>query len=92
MSAVARVHDFDLLIKSSAQLDLTYLGPAKGENTFDLLVLPPGHRNMVESLVTQHYLDKASASDETDEMDIVRGKGTTPQLHSFKRRTKLTQL
>ncbi|UKZ74716.1 hypothetical protein TrVFT333_002386 [Trichoderma virens FT-333] len=57
----------------SARSDLSRAG--KGENTFDLLVLPPGHRNMVESLVTQHYLDKASASDETDEMDIVRGKG-----------------
>ncbi len=48
----------------------------RGENTFDLLVLPPGHRKMVESLVTQHYLDKASAAaDGTDEVDIVRGKG-----------------
>ncbi|KAL7952771.1 hypothetical protein V8C34DRAFT_309762 [Trichoderma compactum] len=70
-----RVFGFIMRSRKWAQLDLTYLGPAKGENTFDLLVLPPGHRNMVESLVTQHYLDKASASDETDEMDIVRGKG-----------------
>ncbi|KAF5578259.1 TOB3 (member of AAA-ATPase family) [Fusarium pseudocircinatum] len=58
-----------------SKLDLTYLGPMKGQNTFDLLVLPPGHREMVESLVTQHFLDKASAYDETDEVDIVRGKG-----------------
>ncbi|KAF5532032.1 TOB3 (member of AAA-ATPase family) [Fusarium mexicanum] len=57
------------------KLDLTYLGPMKGQNTFDLLVLPPGHREMVESLVTQHFLDKVSAYDETDEVDIVRGKG-----------------
>ncbi|KAK7418117.1 hypothetical protein QQX98_004092 [Neonectria punicea] len=70
-----RVFGFIMRSRKWAQLDLTYLGPAKGENTFDLLVLPPGHRNMVESLVTQHYLDMASASDETDEMDIVRGKG-----------------
>ncbi|RYP59350.1 hypothetical protein DL769_008569 [Monosporascus sp. CRB-8-3] len=88
----ARVHDLSVLIKPSAQLDLTYLGPAKGENTFDLLVLPPGHRTMVESLVTQHYLDKASASDETYEMDIVHGKGTAPRLQSFKIKTKLTQM
>jgi len=52
----------------------------KGENTFDLLVLPPGHRNMVESLVTQHYLDRASAADGTDEVDIVRGKGQYREL------------
>lgn len=63
---------------ASAKLDLTYLGPMKGENTFDLLVLPAGHRNMVESLVTQHYLDRASAADGTDEVDIVRGKGIVP--------------
>jgi hypothetical protein len=49
----------------------------RGENTFDLLVLPDGHRDMVESLVTQHYLDRASAADGTDEVDIVRGKGTS---------------
>ncbi|KAF5591404.1 TOB3 (member of AAA-ATPase family) [Fusarium pseudoanthophilum] len=61
---------------SDAKLDVTYLGPMKDQNTFDLLILPPGHREMVESLVTQHFLDKASAAyDETDEVDIVRGKG-----------------
>ncbi|KAJ8116952.1 hypothetical protein ONZ43_g4320 [Nemania bipapillata] len=59
---------------TEAKLDLTYLGPTKGESTFDLLVLPPGHREMVESLVTQHFLDKESSSDETSEVDIVRGK------------------
>nr|RBQ94338.1 hypothetical protein FVER53263_09839 [Fusarium verticillioides] len=30
---------------------------------------------MVESLVTQHFLGKASAYDDTDDVDIVRGKG-----------------
>ncbi|KAK3370984.1 hypothetical protein B0T24DRAFT_530547 [Lasiosphaeria ovina] len=70
-----RVFGFIMRSRKWAQLDLTHLGPPKGENTFDLLVLPPGHRNMVESLVTQHYLDKASALDETDERDIVHGKG-----------------
>jgi hypothetical protein len=52
----------------------------RGQNTFDLLVLPPGHREMVESLVTQHFLNKASSYDETDEVDIVRGKGTDCSL------------
>jgi hypothetical protein len=72
-----RVFGFIMRSRKWAQLDLAFLGPAKGENTFDLLVLPKGHRTMVESLVTQHYLDMASASDEADEVDIVRGKGTT---------------
>ncbi|KAF5658408.1 TOB3 (member of AAA-ATPase family) [Fusarium circinatum] len=71
-----RVFGFIMRSRKWAKLDLTYLGPMKGQNTFDLLVLPPGHREMVESLVTQHFLDKASAYDETDEVDIVRGKGS----------------
>ncbi|KAF5621674.1 AAA family ATPase [Fusarium sp. NRRL 25303] len=70
-----RVFGFIMRSRKWAKLDLTYLGPMKGQNTFDLLVLPTGHREMVESLVTQHFLDKASAYDETDEVDIVRGKG-----------------
>jgi hypothetical protein len=53
----------------------------KDQNTFDLLILPPGHREMVESLVTQHFLDNASAYDETDEVDIVRGKGNWSPIH-----------
>ncbi|KAF5966097.1 AAA family ATPase [Fusarium bulbicola] len=71
-----RVFGFIMRSRKWAKLYLTYLGPMKGQNTFDLLVLPPGHREMVESLVTQHFLDKASAYDETDEVDIVRGKGS----------------
>ncbi|KLO97611.1 TOB3 (member of AAA-ATPase family) [Fusarium fujikuroi] len=70
-----RVFGFIMRSRKWTKLDLTYLGPMKDQNTFDLLILPPGHRAMVESLVTQHFLDKASAYDETDEVDIVRGKG-----------------
>ncbi|KAG5656905.1 hypothetical protein KAF25_011074, partial [Fusarium avenaceum] len=70
-----RVFGFILRSRKWAKLDLTYLGPMRGQNTFDLLVLPPGHREMVESLVTQHFLNKASSYDETDEVDIVCGKG-----------------
>lgn len=33
-------------------LGLTYLGAMKGQNAFDLLALPPRHREMVESLMT----------------------------------------
>ncbi|KAK7600519.1 hypothetical protein V3481_002052 [Fusarium oxysporum f. sp. vasinfectum] len=70
-----RVFGFIMRSRKWTKLDLTCLGPMKDQNTFDLLILPPGHREMVESLVTQHFLDKASAYDETDEVDIVRGKG-----------------
>ncbi|OAA56882.1 ATPase, AAA-type, core [Cordyceps fumosorosea ARSEF 2679] len=69
-----RVFGFVMRSRKWTQLDLTHLERARGENTFDRLVLPPGHRTMVESLVTQHYLDKEWAVDESDEMDIVRGK------------------
>ncbi|KAI1172279.1 hypothetical protein F4777DRAFT_582133 [Nemania sp. FL0916] len=70
-----RVFGFIMRSRKWAKLDLASLGPTRRENTFDLLVLPPGHRRMVESLVTQHFLDRETASDEIDEVDIVRGKG-----------------
>jgi hypothetical protein len=39
---------------------------------FDRLVLPPGHQDLILSLVTQHFRDKAS---DDDDKDFVRGKG-----------------
>lgn len=42
-----------------------------GKTAFGHLVLPPGHKEMVTSLVTQHFRDKASGGN----TDIVRGKG-----------------
>ncbi|RYP33774.1 hypothetical protein DL767_004641 [Monosporascus sp. MG133] len=41
--------------------------------SFERLVLPPGHKDMVVSLVAQHFRDKESK--ETHQVDIVRGKG-----------------
>ncbi|KAL8369921.1 hypothetical protein RB595_000330 [Gaeumannomyces hyphopodioides] len=41
------------------------------KTAFEQLVLPPGHKEMVTSLVTQHFRDKASGGN----ADIVRGKG-----------------
>ncbi|KXH42017.1 hypothetical protein CSAL01_08094 [Colletotrichum salicis] len=40
-----------------------------------VLVLPDGHKKMVKSLVAQHFRDKESATANTDQADIVRGKG-----------------
>ncbi|KAK0716568.1 hypothetical protein B0T21DRAFT_63836 [Apiosordaria backusii] len=42
---------------------------------FDQLVLPDGHKDMVLSLIAQHYRDKASQTGEREQIDIVRGKG-----------------
>ncbi|KAK4225137.1 hypothetical protein QBC38DRAFT_270746 [Podospora fimiseda] len=45
------------------------------ETSFDQLVLPRGHKDMVLSLITQHFRDKSSDRSGDDQVDIVRGKG-----------------
>lgn len=55
----------------------------KRQTAFDQLVLPKGHKEMVLSLIAQHFRDKESASKEskeTQQVDIVRGKGKDPEL------------
>lgn len=42
---------------------------------FDQLVLPEGHKDLVKSLIAQHFRDKASAQYGSDQTDIIRGKG-----------------
>jgi hypothetical protein len=44
-------------------------------SAFGQLVLPPGHKTMVKSLVAQHFRDKESQ--EEREADIISGKGDT---------------
>ncbi|KAK1530754.1 uncharacterized protein CCOS01_05857 [Colletotrichum costaricense] len=83
-----RVFGFLLRNRQWAQLDLTYL---KGENedsrtsaldAFERLVLPEGHKEMVKSLVTQHFRDKKAREKMVDRnphadasSDLIRGKG-----------------
>lgn len=43
------------------------------DTAFGQLVLPPGHKKMVKSLVAQHFRDKESK--EEQQVDIVSGKG-----------------
>lgn len=45
------------------------------EKAFDRLVLQKSHKNIVVSLVAQHYRDKKSREDTNEQVDIVRGKG-----------------
>lgn len=45
------------------------------ETTLDQLVLPPGHKDIVKSLISQHFQDKATGRYEAEEKDVVRGKG-----------------
>lgn len=47
----------------------------KSESAFEQLVLPPGHKEMVLSLIAQHFRDKESVTADTEQVDIVRGKG-----------------
>lgn len=52
--------------------------PGKGDQgAFAQLVLPPGHKKMVLSLISQHFKNKGSsdASEDSEQLDIVRGKG-----------------
>ncbi|KAI9729594.1 MAG: hypothetical protein M1834_006790 [Cirrosporium novae-zelandiae] len=47
----------------------------KDADGFDLLVLPKGHKEMVRSLVKQHFREKKHESWEKEQIDLVRGKG-----------------
>jgi hypothetical protein len=44
-------------------------------SAFERLELPDGHRNMVKSLVTQHFRDKQTVFTKDDQTDLIRGKG-----------------
>ncbi|KAK7911810.1 P-loop containing nucleoside triphosphate hydrolase protein [Apiospora marii] len=76
-----RVFGFVLRTRKWAQLDLTYLRYENQDardstlGAFDRLELPTGHREMVKSLVTQHFRGKRSSSSNVDRTDMVRGKG-----------------
>ncbi|KAH5240557.1 hypothetical protein HBI71_216040 [Parastagonospora nodorum] len=74
-----RVFAFVLRSRKWVQLDLTFLRYQNMDDrdftlsAFDRLALPDGHRDMVESLVTQHFRDRQSSSNE--QTDLVKGKG-----------------
>lgn len=46
------------------------------KTAFGRLVLPPGHKDMVLSLIAQHFRNKESQQDKDEQVDIVRGKGS----------------
>ncbi|KAL7952745.1 hypothetical protein V8C34DRAFT_318782 [Trichoderma compactum] len=45
------------------------------ETAFDQLVLESGHKDMIISLITQHFQDKKAKGAQMEQVDIVRGKG-----------------
>jgi hypothetical protein len=48
------------------------------KSAFGRLVLPPGHKKMVLSLIAQHFRNKGlkNKGSQDEQVDIVRGKGT----------------
>jgi hypothetical protein len=44
---------------------------------FDRLVLEKGHKNMIVSLIAQHFRDKKSVTRQREQFDIVKGKGNS---------------
>ncbi|KAH6867876.1 hypothetical protein B0T10DRAFT_569217 [Thelonectria olida] len=77
-----RVFGFVLRSRRWAQLDLSYLKYENEDSSkcvltaFESLVLPKGHREMVRSLVTQHFRDKQSAlaKEERSISSVVKGR------------------
>ena len=45
------------------------------KSAFGRLVLPGGHKDMVLSLVSQHFRNKKNQQGKDEQVDIVRGKG-----------------
>lgn len=64
------------------------------ETTLDQLVLPPGHKNIVKSLISQHFQDKTTGRYEAEEKDVVRGKGafSLHLSHRINAQIRLTRL
>ena len=54
-----------------------------GQGAFGQLVLPPGHKKMVLSLISQHFRNKESKESNDKQLDIVRGKGKFLLAHAF---------
>lgn len=75
----------------AAKLDLDCMSPVRSpgsatdqtdddleegeQGAFGQLVLPPGHKKMVLSLISQHFRNKESQESNNEQVDIVRGKG-----------------
>lgn len=44
-------------------------------SAFDRLELPEGHKEMVKSLVIQHFRHKQSVNTQDEQTDLIQGKG-----------------
>jgi hypothetical protein len=71
-AAAASIADYILV-----QIDIQLLNLVRHGDTWHDLVLPEGHREMVQAMVETHAQGSRSATGRSDkiEMDLVRGKG-----------------
>lgn len=68
---------------NTVQVDLSLLEPVTEESSWDKLVLPKGHKEMVQAMVETHAKVSNSTvgpAQDRVEMDLVRGKGTCVRL------------
>ncbi|KAI0907575.1 hypothetical protein F4823DRAFT_602608 [Ustulina deusta] len=85
-----RVYGFVFQIRKFRPLSVSQVTPIRDSNSdsidgssrkcdreeiFDQLVLPQGHKEMIKSLIAQHFRDKQNAAGRGDLWDLVRGKG-----------------
>ncbi|KAH7306005.1 hypothetical protein B0I35DRAFT_454214 [Stachybotrys elegans] len=81
LESVDELTDAELLIMTYPQLDLSFLHYENANardlkvGAFDRLELPQGHREMVKSLVIQHFRSKKSVLARDEPTDLVQGKG-----------------
>lgn len=54
---------------------MSQLKPVEQNNEWEDLVLPRGHREMVQAMVETHTQDLQSSRDSRPGMDLVKGKG-----------------
>ncbi|KAI0381928.1 hypothetical protein F5Y04DRAFT_270592 [Hypomontagnella monticulosa] len=78
------VPGFALRNRKWVLLHLKQLRPVQQNNEWDKLVLPPGHREMVQAMVETHAQELGSNKDPDIGMDLVQGKGKL--LHFSNRR------
>ncbi|KAI1083013.1 hypothetical protein F5B20DRAFT_577402 [Whalleya microplaca] len=69
------VPGFALRNRKWVLLNLKQLGPVQQNNEWDKLVLPSGHREMVQAMVETHTQELGSKKDSNVGMDLVQGKG-----------------
>ncbi|UZP36826.1 hypothetical protein NXS19_004642 [Fusarium pseudograminearum] len=81
MAMTYRVFGFVLRSRKWAQLDLSFLSYENADartlsvNAFNRLELPDGHREMVKSLVVQHFRSKQTSFTKDEQTDLIKGKG-----------------